>query len=42
MRRAHGNLLGEAKLDDLGPEVVGWLLSVLPGDPVDGSRSNVD
>ncbi|MBC8101725.1 MAG: hypothetical protein H7Z41_03965 [Cytophagales bacterium] len=26
-------LLGEDTLDNLGPETVGWLLSILPGDP---------
>jgi uncharacterized protein YfaS (alpha-2-macroglobulin family) len=26
-------MLAEASLDNLGPEVVGWLLSILPGDP---------
>jgi uncharacterized protein YfaS (alpha-2-macroglobulin family) len=26
-------LLGEASLDDLGPETVGWLLNILAGDP---------
>ncbi|MBC7807944.1 MAG: hypothetical protein H7145_17585 [Akkermansiaceae bacterium] len=27
-------LLGEDTLDGLGPEIIGWLLNILPGDPV--------